>query len=353
MSKERTYGIDLARTVAICFVLAVHSLLHTSFYSEPLQGLPMAIGCIARTAFVGAVPMFLTLTGFLCINRTVEKGYFRKLFPVLIIYLIASVACIVFRATRMDTIFTVKSGLSAILNYTGAPYGWYVEMYIGLFLITPFLNAGWKALDDRKKKILLACLIFMTALSPVINQAHHVLPDWWEEFYPVTYYFIGAWLREHPLTVKRRWLFLGWLGLAGAFGLLHYFAQQIVLPGQVYNNWGYNYRASILILAQTVCLFSFLRQFDGSRTPAALRWCVHRIAKITLPIHLISYIGDALFYSVLCNVLPTFAKRLPFLPLVILINLIFSALLGQLIDWATNALMKCIPQKNNHFATHI
>ena len=352
MSKERNYGIDLARTVAICFVLAVHSLSYTSLYNTPLHGAAMAIGCILRTAFVSAVPMFLILTGFLCLNRTADKGYFRKLLPIVIIYLIASVACVVFRVIRLDEAFTVKSALFAILNYTGAPHGWYVEMYIGLFLLSPFLNAGWHALDDRKKKILLACLISMTALSPVINQAHNILPDWWEGFYPVTYYCIGAWLREHPITVKRRWLFLGWLGLAGAAGLLHYFAQQIVLPGQVYHTWSYNYRASILILAQTVCLFSCLRQFDGSRTPASIRLFVHRIAKITLPIHLISYIGDVLFYSILRNTLPSFAKQLPFLPLVILANVIFSAILGQIIDWATNALMKRIPERNNKSTAH-
>lgn len=352
MSKERTYGIDLARTVAIFFVVAVHSLLYTSFYSESLQGTAMAIGCIMRTAFVSAVPLFLTLTGFLCVNRRLEKGYYRKLLPVLFTYVIASVACLVFRVVHLDEAISLLGAFRRILDYTAAPYGWYVEMYIGLFLVTPFLNAGWQAMDDRKKKILLASLIFMTALPPVINQVYHFLPDWWEGFYPVTYYFVGAWLREHPLTVKRRWLFLGWLGLAAAFGLLHYFAHQTLLPGQAYNNWNYNYRASILILAQTVCLFSFLRQFDGSRTPAALRWCVHRIAKITLPIHLISYIGDAMIYSALCSVLPTFAKRLPVLPLVVLFNFIFCAIAGQLVDWATNAVMKCIPQRNNQPVPH-
>lgn len=352
MSKERSYGIDLARTVAILFVIAVHSLLYTDFYSEPLQGTAMAIGCIMRTAFVGAVPMFLTLTGFLCVNRSWDKGYLRKLLPVLFVYVIASATCIVFRATQMDAAFTVKSAIGAVLSYTGAPYGWYVEMYIGLFLITPFLNAGWRALDDRKQKILLACFIFMTALTPVINQAYHILPDWWEECYPITYYFMGAWLREHPLAVKRRWLFLGWLGLAGAGGLLHYFAHQVLLPGQAYNNWGYNYRASILILVQTVLLFSFLRRFDGSRTPAPIRWCVRRIAKITLPIHLISYVGDIILYTALRSVLPTFALRLPFLPLVILINLALCAVLGQLIDWASSALMKCVPKRSSEPVAH-
>ena len=97
MKKQRNYGIDLTRAVAISFVLAVHSFLYNGFYSEPLQGIGMAAGTILRMAFISAVPLFLILTGYLCVGRTWSRGYYRKLLPVLLTYLLASAVCLAFR----------------------------------------------------------------------------------------------------------------------------------------------------------------------------------------------------------------------------------------------------------------
>ena len=345
MNKQRTYGIDLVRAVAICFVLAVHSLLYNGFYEQPLQGIEMAVGTILRMAFISAVPLFLLLTGFLCINRRWSKGYYRKLLPVLLVYLLAAVVCILVRIFWAGEVISLFGILRRILDFSAAPYGWYVEMYIGLFLIMPFLNAGWFALDDGKKKVLVITLAVLTAAPTLINLVYQIIPDWWTGIYPLTYYFLGAWLREHPLQAKRRWLFLGWIGIAAAVGVVYYVLHQVLRPGQVFYSWDYNYRAGLPTLVQTVCLFSCLRQFDGSCAPAAVKWCVNRVAKITLPIHLISYVTDILIYPVLCRLVSTMALRICLLPVMVLINLVISGVMAQIIDWVSNGIMRLVPEE--------
>ncbi|MGN0968445.1 MAG: acyltransferase [Oscillospiraceae bacterium] len=345
MKKQRNYGIDLTRAVAISFVLAVHSFLYNGFYSEPLQGIGMAAGTVLRMAFVSAVPLFLILTGYLCVGRTWSRGYYRKLLPVLLTYLLAAAVCLAFRLLWLKEEISALGVLRRVLDFSAAPYGWYVEMYIGLFLLTPFLNAAWRALEERGKKALLISLIVMTALPALVNLRWQIIPDWWTEIYPLTYYVLGAWLREHPVKVKRLWLLLGWIGLAAVAGLVQYAAQQALRPGQPFYSWNYNYRASLLTLAQTVCLFSCLRQFDGSRTPAPVRWCVDRVARLTLPIHLVSYAADMLIYPVLCAAVPTVNGRMACLPLMVLINLVISGLAAWVLDWVVNAVMGLIQER--------
>lgn len=345
MKKQRTYGIDLARTVAIIFVLAVHSLLYNGFYEQPMQGIGMAVGTVLRMALISAVPLFLLLTGFLCINRRWSRGYYRKLLPVLMVYLLASLGCLLVRILWVGESMSLLGMLRRILDFTGAPYAWYVEMYIGLFLVMPFLNAGWAALDDGKRKVLLFTLTAMTALPTLVNLVWQIVPDWWTGVYPLTYYFWGAWLREHPIQGKRLRLFLGWIGTAAAVGLIYFALHQLLRPGQTFYSWDYNYRASLPTLVQTVCLFSFLRQFDGNRTPAPVRWCVNRVAKITLPIHLISYVTDCFLYPVLCRLVPTVTLRICALPVVVLVHLAVTAVMGQVIDWISNAVVKLLPEK--------
>ncbi|MGN1004307.1 MAG: acyltransferase [Oscillospiraceae bacterium] len=343
MGKQRDYGIDLARAAAISIVLAVHSFLYNGFYDAPLQGFGMAVGTILRMAFISAVPMFLLLTGYLCVGRKWSKGYYRKLLPVLLTYLLASAVCLTFRILWLKEEITVLGIFRRILDFSAAPYGWYMEMYIGLFLLMPFLNTAWHALEERGKKVLLVTLIVLTALPPLVNLYYQIIPHWWTGIYPLTYYALGAWLREHPVKRRKGWLLLGWIGLAAVAGLVQYAAQQALRPGQPFYSWDYNYRASLLTLAQTVCLFSALRQFDGSRTPAPVRWCISRVARLTLPIYLLSYITDILIYRVLCKAVPTVIGRMCFLPVTVLIGLAVAGLAAWALDWVVNALVKCLP----------
>lgn len=345
MEKQRTYGIDLARAVAITFVLAVHSLLYNGFYEQPVQGLAMAAGTMLRMALISAVPLFLLLTGFLCINRRWSRGYYRKLLPVLLVYLLASLACLLVRALWVGEHFSLLGAFRRILDFSAAPYGWYVEMYIGLFLLMPFLNVMWAALDGQKRKVLLVTLTAVTALPTLVNLVWQIVPEWWTGIYPLTYYFWGAWLREHPIQGKRVRLLLGWLGIAAAVGLTYYVLHQLLRPGQTFYSWDYEYRAALPTLAQTVCLFSFLRQFDGSHTPAPIRWCVNRIAKITLPIHLLSYVTDCFLYPILCRLVPTVALRLCLLPVVLIVHLAVTGVMAQVVDWLSNAIVKLVPEK--------
>lgn len=39
-----------------------------------------------------------------------------------------------------------------ITDYSAIVYAWYIEMYIGLFLLTPFLNRAYQAIPTRKQK---------------------------------------------------------------------------------------------------------------------------------------------------------------------------------------------------------
>ena len=51
-------------------------------------------------------------------------------------------------------------GYARFLNYEVIPYGWYIEMYICLFLLIPFLNLIYKCLDTQRKKTNIDCYFF-------------------------------------------------------------------------------------------------------------------------------------------------------------------------------------------------
>ena len=339
---RRDFGLDAVRAGAVALVLAIHFFRGSGYYDVPLEGAAMTAQTVARMAFLASVPLFLMLTGHLTAGRRLGPAYYRKLIPVLLTYLVCGAACQLFRWRWMGLPATPLSVGKSFLDFTAAPYGWYVEMYLGLCLLTPFLSAGWAALDRRDRRRLVLALLLLTALPPLVNAWGQVLPDWWTGIYPVTYYFLGAWLREHPIRLGAGVLLAGWAGLAVLSTLL---LRLVMTPGQSFVwaplcDWG-----SILTLGEAVCAFTLLCRVRGEGWPRPLRWCVRRVARLSLPIYLISYITDQLIYPPLRAAVAWAPGRVVFLPAMVAVSLACSGIMGQGVDWLVRALLRLAPRR--------
>lgn len=340
----RDFGLDLVRAAAGVLTLSTHFFLNSGFYDCPASDGSMMLACVVRMLCLSCVPLFLLLTGYTCIGREWSPGYYRKLLPVLSAYLLAGAACVGFRVLWLGERWPLRTVALMFTSYGAAPYGWYIEMYIGLFLLSPFLNAAWHALGGGGKKALVLTLIGLTAVPTLTNQRWELLPDWWVGMYPLTYYFLGAWLREHPVKMKGWKLLLCWLALAAVFGGKGYLRAgggNYILAAD--DGWG-----SFALTLQSVCLFSCLRGAEGTRVPAPARWCVARLAKLALPMYLMSYIADQLIYPVLNGAVPEAGRRIFWMWAVLPAVTVCSALLAQPVDWAAGALTRLIPAKTKN-----
>ena len=95
---QRICGLDLIRVCAIFFVIAGHFFsLNTSYRFVPFEGLSMFIQAMMSAVFSVGVPLFIMLTGYLNINKTPTKKYYKGMLRVLFAYLFFSIATIVFR----------------------------------------------------------------------------------------------------------------------------------------------------------------------------------------------------------------------------------------------------------------
>lgn len=343
-TKQRDFGLDLVRAAAGVLTLSVHFFLNSGFYDTPAAGKTMLAACMVRMLCMTCVPLFLLLTGYTCVGRKWSREYYRKLLPVLCVYVLAGAACLAFRVVWAGERFTLWGIVRQFTVYAAAPYGWYIEMYIGLFLLSPFFNAAWHTLGDGGKGALVLTLVGLTALPGAVNQYRELLPDWWVGVYPLTYYALGAWLREHPLRLKGWKLLACLLGLAALVGLKGY----RTAGGGAYawlpeDRWG-----SLALTLESVCLFSLLRRAKGERAPRPLGWCVARVAKLALPMYLVSYIADQIVYPVLAQAVPEAHKRLFAMPVVVPVTVLFSLLLAQPIDWAAGALVRLVPVKRKN-----
>ena len=190
----REPGIDLLRCVALLFVVSIHSFLYNGFYSEPQTGALIWPATSLRWLVFSCNGVFMTLTGYLKTEKPFSRKYYRSLVPILFSY---TLICLLTFPIRHLLLGEEKSLLDWLGVWIGfGNYAWYLEMYVGLLLISPALNFTMDALQTgRKQAAMVAVALVLTALPSMtpVNLA----PDYWTALYPITYYLIGAWIKRN------------------------------------------------------------------------------------------------------------------------------------------------------------
>lgn len=354
---KRNPALDITRICALFCVISVHFFLYNGFYNEPAVGWKMYIMTLMRNAFMVCVPMFIMLTGYLMSRKELNRKYYFGIVKTLSIYVLASIACRLYKVIAFKSTVSVGDFMLGLLSFTEAQYSWYIEMYIGLFLLAPFLNILWRGCQSEKKR--LAMILTMVALTslptilncynfesiewwktPVISDKYvQLMPEWWVMSYPVTYYFLGAYLHDHPLKLKQ-WqksvLLIASAVLFGSFNYYRSYGGDFVWAS--YNNWH-----GLPILITTFILFSLLSSVKTEKMSEGCKYILAKVSDLCLGGYLLSYIFDNLFYAELNKNVKVMTDRLPYyfavvpcificsLALSLVINIIYKAIYNLIV----------------------
>ena len=197
MMKERENGLDIIKALATLFVVCAHFYLSCGYYQTPIISNKMYVMTFARWGFMTAVPLFLMCTGYFKIGKKATKSHYMSLVPILIAYFVLCTIRMIVENLVYGKIHTLESGIKSLLSYQSA---WYVGMYIGLMLICPFLNKIWSSCDEKEHKVLIISLVAITMIYPLIG---YVFPSYFQYIYPLTYYFLGAYIRSYKPKINK------------------------------------------------------------------------------------------------------------------------------------------------------
>lgn len=337
--KERDRNLDLIRALAGFLVVSVHFIMMTEFYYQPMAGMGMLLLSMLRMVFMNCVPLFLLLSGYLCCEKKLSGDYYWGVARVLVAYLLCSGVSLLFRWRYLGEGMSLLHAGRMVLDYTGVATGWYIEMYLGLFLLIPFLNMLWRGAESRgNRRALLVTLLALTSLPLLTNLKYKLLPDWWKGIYPLTYYFLGAWFRTYRTRVRGRWAVPGFLAAVAAGGGVMY----LVSRGQPFQWTEATDWAGPTVVCSACLLFLMLRQLDLSRLPRWAGWAVRKGAELSLNIYLVSWCFDNALYPILWQKVPVFMDRIAWYPVMTLAVYLSSALVAQLLEWLCSWVVRTI-----------
>ena len=181
--KSRESGIDLIRCLGLLFVVGVHEFMYNGYYSEHQTGAVIWAANSVRWLFFGCNGIFMILTGYLKSTKPFSREYYRSLATILVSYLLTCLVGFPVRHYLLGEKLGFWQWMEKMVTF--ADYGWYVEMYIGLFLLSPLINLVLERLTEPKQLFWLAgTMVVLTALPSVTEL--NLVPDYWTSLYPVT-----------------------------------------------------------------------------------------------------------------------------------------------------------------------
>ncbi len=353
---SRNFNLDILRITAFVFVPLTHFFLYTDFYTSPVNSVEMCVSLCLRNLGLLCITIFMLLTGYLQGNKNIPPTlkYYSKILKFIVPHVLVILFDLFLKHFYKGT--ELSAGIIARNLFSFPGYSWYVEMYIGLFLLIPFLNMIWSSLKTKKQEhILLSVLIILSVLPSIVNVYDFVNPNWWNatasdylnllptywnKLYSIAFYFTGAYLSKHKDEILERIKpFTAFLLFVGSFALFSLYcitrnweATPSIYPWLNRNSFGQMVVAVFLIL--------FIVSIRFSKVPSPIRKIAGRISDITYTAYLVSFTVDTLMYGKFNSIFPTFSERLPYLPLAVLTVVFCSLILAFFLDLISRLIIK-------------
>ena len=342
MKNTRIAGLDIIKALAAFFVVSVHFLLNTNFYKLKLSGFGMYIFVGIRNLLLTCVPLFLLATGYLNRNKEPNKEYYKGIIKVLISYVFICVLCIIFRKFYFGEEKRLLAWAASIFNFSANGYSWYIEMYIGLFLLIPYLNILYKSLETKKKKTgLIFTFLTLTSVPSIINGIKlldfrlFVMPDWWINLYPISYYFLGSYIAEHKPQLNSKKIILYIIVFLLVQSNIYW---AINKGGRFYGPYLGQYQNIITLI---ISVLIFILFYNKDIKNKYIKELIFKISKYSLDLFLFSYIIDLKIYSQVNSIVTTPKERV----FIMIPTVILSFTLSFILAYLKNNLFELI-QKN-------
>ena len=249
---QRTSNFELLRIISMCGIIAIHYA--NSEIGGAAQNVVFPNFSWMYVHFVGAfctplVNCFVLISGYFLIERKALQ--IRKAINLICITAFYGAASYLIAMLCTNQTWSVQDFVYAVIPFFKGTR-WFVETYIILILLAPFLNKALRSLSKQSFEILLAIQISIFSIWYSIGLSAPVLDDGYGIINFITLYMLGGYIkmygRETKIYQLRRRVFLSaYIAMALLTFLLSYFT----------NPYGYAYITNVL--GATACFILFAK----------------------------------------------------------------------------------------------
>ena len=282
---KRNSGFELMRILSMYMVVLGHCVIATAENQKPYLGTIDNIGWFINAFTIVAVNSFFLLTGFYAkTSQNCKKLAFiwlKMIFYSAVIYVI--LAC-------LEGDFEFKNALGYFMPVVTKKY-WYMQTYVVLALVAPFLTRMLEQLSKREYEFLLLFLVVFFSIHETFIPVKYTL-DTTQGYgisWAIVMFIFGKWLNLFGSAHIKRISGVIFLLLYFIISVLIYISNVVIVKYGIAgglesrgNFYAYN---SITVFASSVCFFCFFMRVGERIGHCSL---INSISKNSLSVYLIS-----------------------------------------------------------------
>jgi len=281
--KTRAANLDLLRIVSMLLIVFLHSIDHSGVLENAAN---CGTGMYFYVRFTYAlcqvcVNIYILLSGYFMVTSRFRFHKLVQLWMETVFY--GFTLKLIFMLAGLDA-FSIASLASCFLPILSGRY-WFLTIYVGMYLVSPFLNILIRAMNKKQHSLLNLCLFCVCSVWVSIHPKFAGMNSGggWELAWFVVLYLAAAWFRLYykPDGKWSRWI-AGYFLIPACIAL----AQCLPLPGIIQTVVGHWFRYdSAPVYLMTMCLFVGFLNVEIRSEALSRRIC--SIAPLTLGVYLI------------------------------------------------------------------
>ena len=289
LTKKRNPNMDLLRIVSMLLIVFLHSIDHSGVI-ETADATGGIIGFYVRFAYMLTricVNCYVMISGYFLVKSTFRLQKLVALWMEVVFYSFS--IKLIFMLTG-NTPFSITSLVSCLIPVFTGRY-WFITIYFGLYILSPFLNIAIYAMNREQH---LKLNVFLFVLFSVMISVYPSFEGMnsgggWGLAWFVVLYFLAAWFRlYYKPSGKYVGKLFGWIGIAVGVAMIYVWLGNISSIKTIVAN--YDRYDSIPVYIMTVFVFIAFLNMDIKNNKSGK--IITAIAPLTLGVYLIHAHAD-------------------------------------------------------------
>lgn len=282
---KRNIGLDILRIIAMFMVVFLHVLGKGKFISNANNEEYYRVMLLLETICIVAVNCYVLITGYFQVKskfkvKKVIKIWIKVVFYSIVIYGIL----LLFGQVKISIKDCIKSFLPILTNEY-----WFVNCYILLYILSPFINKLIESLNKKEfQKLLIILLIVFCAFTSILPSSFTFdKTGGYGIIWFIVLYLVGAYIRLYVnFNYENRKNLIGFFLISAFNYLLILIMEYICGKFQVMNMSAkllkYNF---ITVFLASVFLFSYFKNMEAKNSKIIN--IVSKIASLTFGVYII------------------------------------------------------------------
>ena len=216
MKRERSSNFEILRIISMCGIVAIHYLAGNLGGMVENPKFPELEWFLSQTINSIACPLvncFVLISGYFLIKK--DSFGLRKAIDLIAITSFYGLIGYIVGIITNTVSWSMKGFVFAIFPFFDGKR-WFVETYIILILIAPYINKVLLSIDRKSFQILLSIQIVVFSVWYSIGLSAPVLDDGYGIINFITLYLLGAYINLYGKKsimwrCKKVWLLLGYI----------------------------------------------------------------------------------------------------------------------------------------------